>query len=67
MLEPVALKKFPAIDKYKEKMFESGAKFAMMSGSGPTIFALADDEVVAENIAKNLAGQGAQIFITKIF
>ena len=67
VLEPVALKKFPAIDRYKEKMFESGAKFAMMSGSGPTIFALADDEVVAENIAKNLAGQGAQIFITKIF
>ena len=40
VLELVALKKFPAIDRYKEKMFESGAKFAMMSGSGPTIFAL---------------------------
>ena len=67
VLELVALKKFPAIDRYKEKMFESGAKFAMMSGSGPTIFALADDEVTAKKIASSVEGQGAQIFITKIF
>ena len=67
VLEPVALKKFPAIDRYKEKMFESGAKFAMMSGSGPTIFALAEDEETAKKIASSVEGQGAQTFITKIF
>ena len=67
VLEAVALKKFPAIDRYKEKMLEAGAKFAMMSGSGPTLFALAEDEVTAKKIATNVEGQGAQIFITKIF
>ena len=67
VLEPVALKKFPAIERYKEKMFECGAKFAMMTGSGPTVFALADDEVTAKKIASSLEGQGAKIFITKIF
>jgi len=67
VLEPVAVKKFPAIERYKQKMFEAGAKFAMMSGSGPTIFALADDEVIAKKIASEVEGQGAQIFITKIF
>lgn len=67
VLEPVALKKFPAITKYKEKMLDAGAKFSMMSGSGPTIFALAEDEVTAKKIASSVEGQGVQIFITKIF
>ena len=67
VLEPVALKKFPAIERYKEKMLEAGAKFAMMSGSGPTIFALAEDEMTAKKIASSVEGQGLQIFITKIF
>lgn len=67
VLEPVALKKFPAIASYKEKMFASGAKLALMSGSGPTVFALAEDELTAKKIAASVEGQGAQIFITKIF
>ena len=67
VLEPVALKKFPAIERYKEKMLAAGAKFAMMSGSGPTIFALAEDEMTSKKIASSVEGQGLQIFITKIF
>jgi len=67
VLEPVALKKFPAIDKYKDKMISAGAKLALMSGSGPTVFALAEDELTAKKIAASVEGQGAQIFITKIF
>ena len=67
VLELVALKKFPAIDRYKDKMYSAGAKLALMSGSGPTVFALAEDELTAKNIAASVEGQGAQIFITKIF
>ena len=67
VFESVALKKFPAIDKYKEKMLAAGAKFAMMSGSGSTVFALAEDEFIAKKIASSVEGQGAQIFVTKIF
>lgn len=67
VFEEVATKKFPAIKKYKEKMLEAGARFALMSGSGPTVFALAKDENTAEKIASKVEGQGAKIFITKIF
>lgn len=66
VFEPVALKKFPAIEKYKQKMLESGAKVALMSGSGPTVFALAEKSD-AEKIAASVEGQGAQVFVTEIF
>ena len=66
VLEPVALKKFPEIEIYKQKMIKAGAKFSMMSGSGPTIFSLADEENV-EKIAASVKNFDAQIFITKIF
>ena len=66
VLEPVALKKFPVIEKIEEKLLNFGVKVAMMSGSGPTIFALADDSI-AEKIYKNIDLQGTQIFLTKTF
>ena len=65
VLEPVALKKFPEIEIYKQKMIKAGAKFSMMSGSGPTIFSLADEENV-EKIAASVKNFDAQIFITHI-
>ena len=65
VLENVALKKIPAIADCKSKMLAAGAKVALMSGSGPTIFALTDDDSTAKKIAANV--DAAQIFITKIF
>ncbi len=64
VLEPVALKKFPAIAKFEEQLLNLGAKVAMMSGSGPTIFALSD-KTTAEKIFQTIDTQGAQIFITE--
>ena len=64
VLEPVALKKFPEIELYKKKMLTAGAKFSMMSGSGPTIFSLADEEHV-EKIVSSVKNFDAQIFITR--
>lgn len=66
VLEPVALKKFPEIETYKQKMLAAGAKFSMMSGSGPTIFSLAD-EGNAEKIAASVKNFDAQIFVTRTF
>ncbi len=66
VFEPVALKKFPEIELYKKKMLAAGAKFSMMSGSGPTIFSLADEEFV-EKIVSSIKNFDAQIFITKNF
>lgn len=62
VLEGVALKKIPAIAESKRKMIAAGAKVALMSGSGPTVFALTD-EARAESIAA--AVDAAQVFITE--
>lgn len=63
VLEPVAVRKIPAVETYRKFLLERGVDVAQMSGSGPTIFALTD-EVTAEKIAAEFTG-GAQIFITK--
>lgn len=64
VLEEVALKKIPAIAECKKKFLAAGAEVALMSGSGPTVFALTDAEKV-NRIAESV--QDAEIFITKIF
>ena len=64
-LEDVALKKIPAIADCKKKMFAAGAKVALMSGSGPTVFALTDNDLIAKKIAASI--ENAQVFITKTF
>lgn len=64
VLEGVALKKIPAVADCKRQMLAAGAEVALMSGSGPTIFALTDAEHVKQ-IAESV--KDAQIFITKIF
>ena len=62
VLEPVAIKKIPAIQTYKKFLLDNGAKVAMMSGSGSTVFALIDNFDAAKFIFND-----AQIFITKTF
>ena len=65
VLEGVALKKIPAVAACKRKMIAAGAKVALMSGSGPTVFALADDDLTAKKIAASV--EGVRIFVTKLF
>ena len=63
VLEPVAAKKIPAVETYKKFLADNGVEVAQMSGSGSTVFALAD-AATAEKIAANFTGD-AQIFITR--
>lgn len=65
VLESVAVKKIPAIDDCKRKMLAAGAKIALMSGSGATVFALTDDDETAKKIAASV--DGVQKFITKFY
>ena len=65
VLEPVAEKFFPELDIYKSKMIDAGAKVALMTGSGSTIFALADKSDV-ENIVAAVKDLPAQIFVTSV-
>lgn len=44
ILEDVVLKKYPVIGDIKEEMLKEGALGSLMSGSGPTVFGIFDDE-----------------------
>ena len=66
VLESVALKKIPTVADYKSNFLAAGAEVALMSGSGPTVFALTD-ESTAKKISESVDDSGAQIFITKTF
>lgn len=63
VLEGVAITKVPDIADCKNKFIAAGAKVALMSGSGSTVFALTDRAHV-EQIASSI--ETAQIFITNI-
>ena len=65
VLERVAVKKYPVITLYKEKMIEVGAIAALMSGSGPTVFGIAKTHDNAKEIAAAFDNSGAQVFITE--
>ena len=56
MLAPVSEKNAPSITLLKKELIELGAKAAEMTGSGPTVFAVFDDEDTANetlNLLKN--------------
>ena len=69
VLERVTVPNYPVIAEIKEQMIRDGALNAMMSGSGPTVFGLFDDNEKAEyaygrmregNLAK-------QVYLTEIY
>jgi 4-diphosphocytidyl-2-C-methyl-D-erythritol kinase len=55
-LETVSHKMYPGITKLKENMLNSGADGALMSGSGPTVYALAKNEKQAKHIYNAVNG-----------
>lgn len=50
VLETVTIPSHPVIAQIKATMLSAGAFFALMSGSGPTVFAFCDNLETAENI-----------------
>ena len=54
VLETVTVKEYPIIEKVKKHLMEQGAKGALMSGSGPTIFAIFQDKKTADNALESL-------------
>ena len=54
-LESVTIARHPVIARIKEMLLEAGAAGALMSGSGPTVFGLFDDERKTESASRSLA------------
>lgn len=66
VLESVTTVLYPEIDKLKDTMKEHGALNAIMSGSGPTVFGLYEDEETAKTAAEFIkqSEMANQIFVT---
>jgi len=64
VLETVTLKMHPPLTAMKEQLKSLGALGVLMSGSGPTIFALASTRELAENIAQEMKQSLKEVFVT---
>lgn len=50
--EPSVFAKYPEIDEIKTKLYQAGAKFVLMSGSGSSVFAIFEKEVKLPDLEK---------------
>ncbi len=57
VLETVTVKAYPVIEEIKNVMIEEGAVNSLMSGSGPTVFGIFDDEKKAAEAADFLSNR----------
>lgn len=67
VLEGITLQEHAVIADYKKIMLQKGALASMMSGSGPTVFGLAEDEKTASEIAAAVKAfdSGAAVFTAR--
>lgn len=69
VLESVTIPQYPVIAQIREEMLHYGAINAMMSGSGPTIFGLFEDEALAQKAYQSLreGSLAKQVYLTGIY
>ena len=65
ILENVTLRKYPVLRTIKKEICESGALGAMMSGSGPTIFAFFEDMLKAQRCYDKMKLKYKEVYITR--
>lgn len=65
VLESVTISKYPIIENIKSEMINNGAKFSMMSGSGPTVFGIFENKCDAENAARFFKKSYDEVIVTK--
>ena len=69
VLETVTIREYPQIREIKELMLREGAMNSLMSGSGPTVFGIFDNEEKAYFVKEKIKEQGyaKQVFVTDLF
>ena len=69
VLETVTIPNYPVIDEIKKHMLSNGAVGAMMSGNGPTVFGLFDDEDTAKKAYKAMRSShlARQVYLTSVY
>ena len=66
-LETVTITRYPEIGRIKEELLAHGAVAALMSGSGPTVFALFSDQQAAETCRVLFARRFGQTYLVPPF
>ena len=64
-MEVVTIKKHPIIQQLKDRMLKYGADAAMMSGSGPTVYALCDKYSRAKHVFNALKGFCDEVYLVR--
>jgi len=64
-LEDVTIPKHPIVQQIKERMVKYGADAALMSGSGPTVFALCKKQSRAQRIVNGLKGFCDEVYLVR--
>lgn len=67
VMEAVTAEKYPVIRGIKEKLMKNGALGAVMSGSGPTVFGIFDDERAAKRAADSFYTFYKEVYLTKTY
>lgn len=66
VLEKVTLQVHPEVAQLKRKMEKLGARGVLMSGSGPTIYGLVEQELKAKRIYNGLKGFCEEVYIVRV-
>lgn len=64
VLESVTIPAYPIIEQIKQRMLMAGADYALMSGSGPTVFAVSKSQAVTERILNLLTDFDLETAVT---
>ena len=64
VFESVAFDMFDRLRECREQFLKAGAPSVHLAGSGPTLFTLVGDKVLAEKIYQNLQQQGLESYLT---
>lgn len=64
-LEIAVLKEYPELRQYKEMLIKSGCYNAMLSGSGPTIFGIAQNEGHAQELQNKMSSDELDVWAVK--
>ncbi|KGP71537.1 4-(cytidine 5'-diphospho)-2-C-methyl-D-erythritol kinase [Pontibacillus yanchengensis] len=66
VLEPITIQLHPEVEQIKSHMKEFGADAVLMSGSGPTVFGLTQQETRAQRIYNGLRGFCDEVYIVRM-
>lgn len=62
-LEPIVIRKYPVIQKVKDKLLSQGCGFTQMSGSGPSVFGVVNSPAQGERIAAEMKKEFPRTYV----